>query len=286
MYHPHHEEMVEMAMGLMGMFVVHPREPDGPRPDRDYAILLSEWRIEPGTERPDPTEMNDFNVLTFNAKVFPATTPLVAKVGDRVRIRIGNLSATDHHPIHLHGGTFRVVETDGGAIPEAGQWPETTVLVPVGSTRTIEFVASNPGDWALHCHMTHHTMNQMGHGLPNLVGLDAGEFDRVVGASAHAHGGGDVPRNSIPMLGGEGPFGPVPMGGMFTVIKVRKDLPKDGDPGWYDHPAGTVAEPASPADLERDGIDASAKAPPPEAEPPPKPLPEEGGHEHQGHGHR
>src|SRR4029079_3334920 len=124
--------------------------------------------------------MTDFNVVTFNGKVFPATSPLVAKTGDRVRIRIGNLSATDHHPIHLHGNSFRVVETDGGAIPEAGQWPETTVLVPVGSTRTVEFVASRAGDWALHCHMTHHTMNQMGHDIPNLIGLDPTDFDQAV----------------------------------------------------------------------------------------------------------
>jgi hypothetical protein len=267
MYHPHHDEMVQMALGLMGLFVVHPKAPTGPRPDRDFAILLSEWKIAPGTARPDPNEMIDFNVLTFNAKVFPATAPLVAKVGERVRIRIGNLSATDHHPIHLHGNSFRVVETDGGPIPEAGQWPETTVLVPVGSTRTVEFVAAQPGDWALHCHMTHHTMNQMGHDIPNLVGLDPSEFDQAVmdlvtdrlakkpgGDDANAMGGG-TPRNSIAMLGSTGPFGYIAMGGMFTVLKVRETLPGYDDPGVYAHPQGTVANPASEDDLARDGID-------------------------------
>ena len=79
--------------------------------------------------------MTDFNVLTFNGKAFPGTAPLVAKLGERVRIRFGNLGAMDHHPIHLHGHDFKIIETDGGPIPEAGQWPETTVLVPVGSTR-------------------------------------------------------------------------------------------------------------------------------------------------------
>src|SRR4029079_2331852 len=125
----------QMALGMMGVFVIHPRVPSGPLPDRDFVYLLREWKITPGTERPDPNEMTDFNVVTFNGKVFPATEPLVAKKGDRVRIRIGNLSATHHHPIHLHGNSFRVIETDGGAIPDGGQWPETTVLVPVGSTR-------------------------------------------------------------------------------------------------------------------------------------------------------
>jgi FtsP/CotA-like multicopper oxidase with cupredoxin domain len=279
MYHSHHDEMVQMAMGLMGLFVVHPRDPAGPPPDRDFAILLSEWRIPPGVERPDPLEMIDFNVLTFNGKVFPATEPLVVRRGERVRIRIGNLSATDHHPIHLHGHSFRVVETDGGTIPEAGRWPETTVLVPVGSTRTVEFVASNPGDWALHCHMTHHTMNQMGHGLPNLVGVDQTAFDEAVlkalgvgAADGDAPEGGsgpsmDMPKNSIAMLGGTGPFGYLTMGGMFTVLKVREGIASYDDPGDYAHPEGSVASPASEDDLRRDGVD-------PKAAPGPVPAPQ------------
>ena len=105
---------------------------------------------------------------------------MLAKLGDRVRIRIGNLSAMDHHPIHLHGHAMKVIETDGGPIPEAGQWPETTVLVPVGTTRTVEFIANNPGDWAMHCHMTHHVMNQMGHGLPNIIGINPEQLDEKV----------------------------------------------------------------------------------------------------------
>jgi len=274
MYHSHHDEMVQMAMGLMGLFVIHPRDPAGPLPDRDFAILLSEWKIDPGIERPDPNEMIDFNVLTFNAKVFPATAPLVVKKGDRVRIRIGNLSATDHHPIHMHGGSFKVIETDGGQIPESAQWPETTVLVPVGSTRTVEFIATNPGDWALHCHMTHHTMNQMGHNIPNLVGIDPSDFDMAVmelvadklpqkpGQDGAHDMGGETPKNSIAMLGGTGPFGYIAMGGMFTVIKVREGLTSYDDPGWYVHPEGAVANPASEDVLRRDGIDVEAAAAP------------------------
>jgi manganese oxidase len=266
MYHSHHDEMVQMALGLMGMFVVHPRNPSTPAADREYVYLLSEWAIEPGTRRPDPFEMTDFNVLTFNGRVFPGTEPLVARTGERVRIRIGNLSAMDHHPIHIHGMNFRVVETDGGVIPENGRWPETTVLVPVGSTRTVELVADNPGDWALHCHMTHHLMNQMGHGLPNLIGVDPAASDEAVGAvlpaylamggmGDHEHEGGDIPPNSIPMFGGPGPFGYINMGGMFAVLKVRDELEGDAVEGWYEHPPGTVADAASPEDLKADGID-------------------------------
>ncbi|MEY5025151.1 MAG: hypothetical protein RLZZ244_679, partial [Verrucomicrobiota bacterium] len=143
MYHSHHDEMTQMALGLMGMLVVHPREETEPRPQRDFVYLLSEWRIDPGTTRPNPNEMTEFNVLTLNAKAFPGTAPMVVQQGDLVRIRIGNLSAMDHHSIHFHGHFWKVRETDGGVIPPEARWPEVTVLVPVGSTRTVEFIA----DW-------------------------------------------------------------------------------------------------------------------------------------------
>lgn len=268
MYHSHHDEMTQMALGMMGLIVVHPQTPTRPVPDRDYAFMLSEWKIVPGTRRPDPNEMTDFNVLTLNARVFPGTAPIVAKVGERVRLRFGNLGAMDHHPIHLHGYAFTLVETDGGEIPEAGRWPETTVLVNVGSTRTVEFVADAPGDWALHCHMTHHVMNQMGHKIPNTVGVAAADLDPRVrkllpdymtmgqaGMGDMAEMGMAVPKNSIPMVGGTGPFDPITMGGMFTILKVRETLEGDGDPGWYEAPPGTLASLAPAGDLARDGIE-------------------------------
>ncbi len=272
MYHPHFDEMTQMGLGMMGMFVIHPRKPQGPKIDRDFAIMLSEWRIDPGASRPNPNEMTDFNVLTLNSKAFPGTAPLVVKVGDRVRIRIGNLGAMDHHPIHLHGYQFKITQTDGGQIDPAGQQPETTVLVAVGTTRTIEFVADEPGDWALHCHMTHHVMNQMGHGIPNMIGVKTDGFDTKVrkllpgymtmgndGMGGMAEMGMTAPENSIPMVGGEGPFGYIDMGGMFTVVKVRKGIANYDDPGWYEHPKGTVAGPASEEELRRDLADAAPR---------------------------
>jgi FtsP/CotA-like multicopper oxidase with cupredoxin domain len=272
MYHSHHDEMTQIALGLTGMFVVHPRRPRR-RVDRDFVIMLHEWRIDPGAKRPNPLEMIEFNVLTMNAKAFPGTAPLVARTGERVRIRLGNLSPMDHHPIHLHGYQFKITETDGGEIPESAQWPETTVLVPVGSTRTVEFVADEPGDWAMHCHMTHHVMNQMGHGLPNLIGVKPGNLDAKVrkvvpGYMTMGHAGmGDmaemgmqVPPNSIPMLGAKGKHDYITMGGMFTILKVRDSLKNDADPGWYENPPGTLATVATAADLQNDGIDAKRGA--------------------------
>lgn len=266
MYHSHHDEMTQMALGMLGMFVIHPREPQGPPPNRDFVYLLSEWKIPAGTKRPDPNEMTEFNVLTLNARVFPGTAPMVVKRGDRVRLRIGNLSAMDHHPIHFHGHRWVATETDGGIIPESARKPEVTILVPVGSTRTVEFVANNPGDWPFHCHMSHHVMNQMGHGMPNLIGITKGDLDRQVrkvvpgymtmgeaGMAEMGEMGMKVPRNSLPMIGGQGAHDYITMGGMFTVLKVRDQLESyDKDPGWYEMPPGTLASLAPAADLQRD----------------------------------
>ena len=275
LYHPHFEEMTEGGLGLAGMFVVHPRSRREPAPDREFAILLQEWLVEGGAARPDPNEMVEFNILTMNGRAFPDTEPMVAEIGDRVRIRLGNLSQMSHHPIHVHGHTLEVVATDGGEIPPAARWPETTVLVHVGATRDLELVTDNPGDWPFHCHMTHHMMNQMGHGLPNMVGVRVpaeleAKIRRLVpgyvtmgqagmGEMASMHGM-PVPENSIPMRGLDGPFGATVFGGMSTVIKVREHAPGFDDPGWYDHPPGTVASPATAAELDRDGIEPQAPA--------------------------
>ena len=267
MYHPHFDEMTQQGLGMMGMFIVHPREREQNPPNRDYVILLSEWRIDPGASRPNPLEMVEFNVLTMNSKAYPATQPLVAKLGERVRIRFGNLSAMDHHPIHLHGFQANLIEIDGGKVPDAAVTSVNTVLVPVGSTRVIEFIADNPGDWPMHCHMTHHVMNQMGHNTANMVGVKADGLGQRIrplipgymtmgqaGMGDMAEMKMDVPKNSIPMLMGKGQFGMIDMGGMFTIVKVREDLKGYDDPGDYKFPPGTIATMASADELRRDGI--------------------------------
>lgn len=272
MYHPHYDEMTQMALGMVGMIVVHPKNPRGPRVDRDFALITHEWAIRAGMRRPDPNEMKDFNVLTFNAKAFPGTEPLVVGKGERVRIRLGNLSAMDHHPIHLHGLSFELVGTDGGEIPVSARIPETTVLVPTGSVRVIEFVPTESGDWAMHCHMTHHIMNQMGHGMGVVVGADAAKIDARVQQLVPGYmtmgqtGMGDmaemkmpVPKNSIPMVGGPGPFASIDMGGMFTILKVRDNPAAEDGKGWYAHPKGSVADKADTAMMKADGVDPEEK---------------------------
>jgi FtsP/CotA-like multicopper oxidase with cupredoxin domain len=273
MYHSHHDEMVQIALGCVGMFIVHPRVPRGPRVDRDFVLMTHEWKIPAGARRPDPMEMTDFNVLTFNGKSFPLTEPLLVGRGERVRIRLGNLSPMSHHPVHLHGLSFKITATDGGYVPLSAQQPETTVIMPVGSTRVIEFVPEEPGDWAMHCHMTHHVMTQMGHGMPNMVGADTRVLDARMGRVAPAYMtmgatgmggmaemGMPTPENSAPMRGAQGPFSYIDMGGMFTVLKVR-ERPERADPhAWYEHPVGTVAGPADGERMRADGIDPNRDA--------------------------
>jgi FtsP/CotA-like multicopper oxidase with cupredoxin domain len=255
MYHPHADEMVQMAMGMMGFWVTHPKNINFMKVDRDFVFLLSSFDIEPGAATPKISTMLDFNLFTFNSRVFPGIDPMVVRQNDRVRIRFGNLTMTNH-PIHLHGHEFVVTGTDGGWTPPGSRWPEVTTDVAVGQMRAIEFDATDLGDWAFHCHKSHHTMNAMGHNVPTMIGVDhRGVVQKinklvpdymVMGERGMADMGEmemPIPDNTLPMMGGQGPFGGVEMGGMFTVLKVRKDQrPGDyKDPGWYKHPAGTVA---------------------------------------------
>jgi manganese oxidase len=179
-YHSH-MAMQEM-MGMLGAFIMHPKAAYIPRVDKDFVVLLQEYAVLPNNTVPNTMNM-EFNWLVFNGKTGPATTPLVVRLGDRVRIRLINLGM-DHHPIHLHGHTFHTTGTEGGRIPEAAWIPGNTSLVGVAQSRDVEFIANNPGDWMLHCHMPHHMMNQMssnvgpmsrkGAGMPAGVDMNQG----------------------------------------------------------------------------------------------------------------
>jgi manganese oxidase len=179
-YHSH-MAMQEM-MGLIGLFIIHPKTPYEPRVDKDFGLILQEWAILPNNSVPNSMAM-EFNWLTINGKAGPATTPMIVKLGERVRIRMVNLGM-DHHPMHIHGTQFYVTGTEGGRVPETAWFPHNTVLVGVAQARDIEFNAVNPGDWMLHCHLPHHMMNQMvsmvgpvavaGHGAQTGKGMEEG----------------------------------------------------------------------------------------------------------------
>ena len=257
MYHPHADEMTQMAMGMMGFWVTHPkdRHPTIEPVDRDFCFLINAYDIDPGSATPSVNTMLDFNLWTWNSRAFPGIDSLNVRLGDRVRIRMGNLTMTNH-PMHLHGVEFEVTGTDGGPVPKSARWPEVTTDIAVGQMRQIEFVADEEGDWAFHCHKSHHTMNAMGHAVPTMIGVDysglAGKIGKLIpdymamgerGMADMAEMEMPLPDNTLPMMTGKGPFGPVEMGGMFSVMKVRRGQKRGdySDPGWYKQPPGTQA---------------------------------------------
>lgn len=257
MYHPHADEMTQMAMGMMGFWVTHPKtkHPLISEVQRDFCFLLNAYDIEPGSSTPKVNTMLDHNLWTWNSRSFPGIDSLNVRLGDKVRIRVGNLTMTNH-PIHLHGHEFAVTGSDGGPWPLAARVPEVTTDIAVGQMRQVEFIADEEGDWAFHCHKSHHTMNPMGHAVPTMIGVDHRGLVKkiqklvpdymVMGERGMADMGEmemPLPDNTLPMMTGTGPYGPVEMGGMFTTLKVRKQQ-KPGDyqdPGWYQQPAGTQA---------------------------------------------
>jgi FtsP/CotA-like multicopper oxidase with cupredoxin domain len=257
MYHPHADEMTQMAMGMMGFWITHPK---GKHPlidevDRDFVFLLNAYDIDPGAYTPKIMTMTDFNIWTFNSRVFPGISSMNVRHNDKVRIRFGNLSMTNH-PIHLHGHEFLVTGTDGGPTPKSTRWHEVTTDVAVGQMRQIEFLADEEGDWAFHCHKSHHTMGAMGHDVPTMIGVDhRGVAKKIAGLVPDYMVMGErgmadmgemdmpIPDNTQKMMAGEGPFGGLEMGGMFTTVKVRREQKRGdySDPGWFKHQPGTVA---------------------------------------------
>jgi hypothetical protein len=278
-------------MGMMGMFIIHPKDTRQLRVDRDFGFILNAYDIEPGSATPRVNTMLDFNLWTWNSRAFPGIAPLVARTGERVRIRIGNLTMTSH-PIHMHGPSFEVTGTDGGWVPRSARWPEVTVDIGVGQMRAIEFDAL-AGDWAIHCHKSHHTMNAMGHDVPTMIGVDQRDvLKKITGLvpdymAMGQHGMHEMtememplPDNTLPMMTGTGPFGPIGMGGMFSVVKVRDDIARGDyrDPGHYKHPAGTRSREYTAALPEPQ----RAKSPQPDADT--LRVRKPGGHEgHKGH---
>jgi hypothetical protein len=140
-------------------------------------------------------------------------------------------------------------------------------------------------------------MNAMGHQLKNFIGLKERDLGKALsraapnamamgtdGMAMMAEMAMPLPDNTLPMMTGTGPFGSIEMGGMFTVMKVRQDLaPGDyRDPGWYNHPQGTVAhgvEVAAAGKPQRQP--GSSEAPSTDQQMPGMEMPmQPGGHEH------
>jgi hypothetical protein len=230
-YHAHFA--MQEAIGMVGLFIIHPKKPFTPVVDQDFALVTQEFAIRSASSTPDTTSM-DFNFLTFNGRCGPYCTPLVVRLGNRVRIRIVNFSTFDHHPIHLHGHTFWVTGTEGGRIPETGWIPGNNVLVGVAQAREFEFIANNPGDWVMHCHMFHHMMNHMvsGVGPGSRTQAKPGQEDPRYQVPAYPQGTGmmamptpeEVKKiTANPMTRGMREQWYMGVHGLFTVVRVLPD---------------------------------------------------------------
>ncbi len=158
MYHSHFEGDVQVTAGLYAPFIIDPIEPVA-QADVDVTLMISEWLVRDGrTYAAMPMSGMEPNFFTINGKAFPATETINVKKGERVRIRLIGIGQFIH-PMHLHGLPFKIVATDGHPVPEVAQLTKDTVSVAPGERYDIEFVASEPGQWMLHCHILHHTTN-------------------------------------------------------------------------------------------------------------------------------
>jgi hypothetical protein len=220
--------------------------------------LLNAYDIDPGSYTPKIDDHARFqNLWSWNSRIFPrASTALNVRLNDKVRIRIGNLTMTNH-PIHLHGHEFLVTGTDGGPTPKSTRWYEVTTDVAVGQMRQIEFVADEEGDWAFHCHKSHHTMNAMGHDVPTMIGVEhRGVAKKITNLIPDymvmgERGMADMAEMEMPTTRQHGSHDdrtrPFWLGrdgrhvlGVSRFAKNQK--PGDyKDPGWYKHPPGEVA---------------------------------------------
>ena len=256
MYHPHADEMVQMAMGMMGFFVIHPKDPKFMRVDRDFVFLLNAFDIDPGSYVPKIMTMTDFNLWCWNSRIFPGIIHLVVAKNDRVRVRVGNLTMTNH-PIHMHGYDFEVTCTDGGWVRPEARWPEVT--------------HRHSGRRDARLRVRCQIRRRLGDPLPQVASHDEchgprrADLHRRRQVSGHRRksarcspntcrwatkGMADMgememplPDNTVPMMTGWGQYGPIEMGGMFSVVKVREGIGAGDytDPGWYENPPGTQA---------------------------------------------
>jgi FtsP/CotA-like multicopper oxidase with cupredoxin domain len=158
-YHSHFHSDVQLPVGLYGPLIIDPKVQSGPLPDVDQVLMLSEWRwLEGDTYPAMPMAGMEPNYFTINGKAFPATQEITLKKGQRLRLRFVG-AGQFIHPMHIHGPAFKITATDGHPVPESQQLTKDTVLVGPGERYDVDWVASEVGQWMLHCHIPHHTTN-------------------------------------------------------------------------------------------------------------------------------
>jgi manganese oxidase len=149
MYHSHHNAAKQVGLGMLGAFIVEPKQP---RPiekaDVDYVMILNDG----------------MHGYTLNGKGFPATEPIVAKLGQKVRVRYMN-EGMMIHPMHLHGMHMTVIDKDGW--PQPAPWKCDTLNIAPGERWDVIINCNNPGVWAFHCHILPHAESP--HGMFGMV---------------------------------------------------------------------------------------------------------------------
>lgn len=149
MYHSHYNAAKQVGLGLLGAFVVEPKQPRAiERADLDYVMVLNDG----------------MHGYTLNGKGFPATEPIVAKLGQKVRIRFMN-EGMMIHPMHLHGMHMTVIDKDGW--PQPAPWKCDTLNIAPGERWDVIVNCNNPGTWAFHCHILPHV--ESAHGMFGMV---------------------------------------------------------------------------------------------------------------------
>lgn len=160
-YHTHDHLDRQQALGLYGALIIDPKAPqDLPAYDLEYTIQLQEWLEREGYTFPAMLMEGGLpNYFTLNGKAFPATDTVEMKVGQKIRIRFIGSNNNFIHPMHIHGGSFTIIETDGNIVPESARIEKDTVNVGPGERYDVIWQAREPGKWLLHCHIPHHTTN-------------------------------------------------------------------------------------------------------------------------------
>ena len=175
-YHTHKEPDRQQALGMYGALIIDPEtQSDQPAYDLEYTLQLQEWLEKEGYTYPAMLMEGALpNFFTINGKAYPATDTIEMKVGQSVLLRFIGSNNNFIHPMHVHGGPFKIVATDGSPVPEAAQIEKDTVNVGPGERYDVVWTAREPGKWLIHCHIPHHTTNdnvevQGGGGLTMLI---------------------------------------------------------------------------------------------------------------------
>jgi FtsP/CotA-like multicopper oxidase with cupredoxin domain len=162
-YHSHKEPDRQQGLGMYGALIVDPKDPGRDAAydyDEEMVIQLQEWLERDGYTYPAMLMEGALpNYFTVNGKSYPETETVSMEVGERLRIRFVGSNNNFVHPMHVHGGPFEVVETDGNVVPEGARLLKDTVNVGPGERYDVVWEAREPGKWLIHCHIPHHTTN-------------------------------------------------------------------------------------------------------------------------------